>query len=135
MVDAGQAAQVVEAWDDLDYLLRIEVASANRTGGDFRRGLTLFLGDVVVSGDLVPGLVYAEYAESISGIAREAGIVAKYGASVGTDMTVEFVGETRHVHLRDVTVWGTTGSVKLEYWRGLIERVDGWAYGVPDAAA
>lgn len=130
-----------------DYLLEHMVRMVDETG--MQIGITLYVGGLVVSGLLVSGDAFlegcSEYFESARGPAEARQALSQFvrrthhgqpGGGGDQDDGVldheEVTEHTGYVHLREARVFEARGPVTQEgtWWRGRIDRIDGFHFGV-----
>lgn len=81
----------------------------------------------MVSGEIISGVDYAEWianADPFFEVMKDL-----YDDKVGSEMSSSVVDEIAFIHLKDTTIFVGSGQLKVNYWRGLIARVDGWTIG------
>jgi hypothetical protein len=103
------------------------VAVANVADSEYRYGVTLVVGGAVISGYMVPGRVFVDWAsekDPFFGPMKET-----YAKLEDAELTGEMIDETTFLYLADATIYTGNATLQVGFWRGLIDRVDGWSVG------
>lgn len=122
-----------------DYLLEHLVHLVDETGLEI--GITLFVGGILVSGLLVDGQKYLDgnarrFLEANGPDEAKRTLIdfmqkTDRGQPPGTDGGDEVTSQTGYVHLRAARVMESgSGSNEGIWWRGRIDRVDAFHFGV-----
>lgn len=131
--DAEHASDAVDPLPrtdlDADNLLVNLVAVANLVDAedDYHYDVVLTIGGTIVSGEMVSGAQYAAWAAKGSDFF--APLIDFYGARVGVPITQDVLDSTSYIHLANATIYSGSDRLNVGYWRGLLDRVDGWSIG------
>lgn len=140
MSDIEQQTPDRQTYADPDWFLQILVKMANQNGVEM--GITLQVGGVLVSGQLVSGKKYFEgFADDFSGAMSDPeeaqgvrNAFAKFGSGYGKEedeSAPQF--EPTFIHLKDARVFHPGGTAvpgnRGVWWRGRLSEVAGFVLG------
>lgn len=127
----------IETTPHQDWFLEILVETVN--AGNSRFGITLTVGGILISGNVISGKDYfRDFANQLS-------VAIKNDVNKPASVkSIEDLGEvylddtkaqsTRFIHLKDVRFYGTDGraipTTDGLLWRGMLSNVDGFTLGV-----
>lgn len=108
-------------------------------------GITLMVGGLVVTGQVMPRDEWIT--KTVDGIAEESRIPAERVTEAWHTMmtSVEALrldnalsglhaDPRKYIHLKDVRIHCPSGVQCAPLWRGALDRIDGWSFGIPVAA-
>ena len=139
MSDDGDTTEGRDAMDpgpSPDVLVQLLVQTAN--AGGLKAGVTLWVGGLIVSGELV-GM-----ADYIEGVARElentgdggktlADVYRKLGESWLSNLKDDDAPPPQLIHLSNAKTYAPGGTAiptsRGVWWRGRLNSVDGWCFG------
>lgn len=105
---------------------------------DIEMGLTLFVGGLIVTGDLISFKKYLEgigesFQESESEVAKSIGEVISSIIPEKTEDKESEEGQdssdVNFIHLQNVTVISSNTNYSVPFWRGSLASVDGFSFG------
>lgn len=124
-------------YNERDLILDLYVKLVNQF--DMNMGFTLYVGGLVITGQLVS---YYDYLEGVSktfgNVDNRIGQLFSEQFTLLKDEVKEFrdskeedLQEVNFIHLKDVTIYNINQNTTLttEYWRGKLKSVDGFNIG------
>jgi hypothetical protein len=130
---------------NVDWFLQVLVEMANR--GDTSFPITLNVGGLLISGNIVAGQAYFEgladsVAESMTGVDEQTREEVKKEVAEAGGMVYSSDapgGQPHFIHLRDARIFAPPDQQvpvqKSVYWRGRLDAVQGFTFGTLDVGA